>query len=136
MGICHKHQGICICDSFCSDRIGLFFENDYTEQKSNKVTYKTQKGGYMNYKLDPYEQEILDAIESGKIKPRKIALSERKRLMEAAENTLSRLRKSESITLRMNKEDLGKLKVAARREGLPYQTLIGSLLHKYVQTAT
>lgn len=87
-----------------------------------------------NYHFDAYEKEILEAIEKDKLGPNELTPQRKKWFQEAAKNTLARLRKTESITLRMNKEDLGKLKVAARREGLPYQTLIGSLLHKYVQS--
>ena len=37
-----------------------------------------------------------------------------------------------SITLRLNNQDLDLLKHKAKQEGLPYQTLISSIIHKYV----
>jgi predicted DNA binding CopG/RHH family protein len=38
----------------------------------------------------------------------------------------------EKITLRISRQDLTRLKAKAMREGMPYQTLIGSILHKAV----
>lgn len=37
---------------------------------------------------------------------------------------------SKSVTIRMNAEDLNKIKQLASKEGLPYQTFIKSQLHK------
>lgn len=48
------------------------------------------------------------------------------------ENILSEARKNKSISLRIANHDLEKLKEKARDEGIPYQTLINSILHKYV----
>ena len=50
-------------------------------------------------------------------------------LEEAARHTLT---KSERITIRLTKSDLQALKQCAAKEGLPYHTLISSVLHKYV----
>lgn len=81
--------------------------------------------------LDAEEEEILRAIESGEYKPIPITPEERGMLQQAATRTLERLKKEKSITLRMNNEVLSKLKKIAQKEGMPYQTLIGSILHKY-----
>lgn len=43
--------------------------------------------------------------------------------------------KRKSINLRVLEDDLRKIKIEAIKEGIPYQTLIGSILHKYVQGA-
>ena len=43
------------------------------------------------------------------------------------------LRKKDArITIRLNSQDVRALKTEASREGLPYQTLIGTILHKYI----
>jgi predicted DNA binding CopG/RHH family protein len=55
---------------------------------------------------------------------------EKKRLMEAAS---LRERKTQTITLRIQKSVLQRVKEKAQIEGIPYQTLIGSILHKFVQ---
>lgn len=54
----------------------------------------------------------------------------RKKLIQAAKKTTS---KSERMNIRMSKMDMENLKTAAAREGLPYQTLVTSILHKYTQ---
>ena len=48
------------------------------------------------------------------------------------ENILSEARKNKSISLRISNYDLDKLKERANLEGMPYQTLINSILHKYI----
>ena len=48
------------------------------------------------------------------------------------ENILVQARKNKSISLRISNFDLEKLKEKANSEGIPYQTLINSILHKYI----
>lgn len=48
------------------------------------------------------------------------------------ENILSEAKKNKSISLRISSHDLEQLKEKANDEGIPYQTLINSVLHKYV----
>ncbi len=74
--------------------------------------------------LDAYEQNILDTYESGKIGQGSVASS----LITAAKATM---RKNKNINIRISENDLESIKLLAAREGLPYQTLIGSLIHKY-----
>ena len=54
---------------------------------------------------------------------------EANRYQEAAKATL---RKDKRVNIRMTERDLLQFKKAAVREGLPYQTLISSVLHKYI----
>ena len=85
------------------------------------------------WNLDDEEREILEGIHSGKVKP----LPERefeafkKHLKASVLYTQQLRKKSESISLRIPKADLDAIKARAADEGLPYQTLIGSLVHKY-----
>ena len=74
--------------------------------------------------LDAYEQEILDVYESGKMGQGSVSDS----LATAAKATM---RKNKNINIRISENDLESIKLLAVREGLPYQTLIGSLIHKY-----
>lgn len=74
--------------------------------------------------LDDYEQEILDAYESGKLVPSESETD----FQTIAKNTLKKNRK---INIRISENDLSALQRKAAREGIPYQTLIGSILHKY-----
>ena len=75
--------------------------------------------------LDEYEEEILEAYENGMLKPSKSQVDYQK----IARNTMKKNRK---INIRISENDLSALQRRAAREGIPYQTLIGSVLHKYV----
>lgn len=77
-----------------------------------------------DYKLDDFEQNILDTYKSGKMETAPVSQS----LVSAAKATL---RKNRNINIRLSENDLESIKLLAAREGLPYQTLIGSLIHKY-----
>jgi predicted DNA binding CopG/RHH family protein len=79
-------------------------------------------------KLDREEQEILDAIESGKweaVKPKKAELKHYARI---AKNTF---KKDQRMNIRISKADLDRIKAKAAEEGIPYQTLVASIIHKY-----
>jgi len=81
------------------------------------------------YTLDKEEQEILDAIESGEwqlVTPKKPELE---RYAQIARNTF---RKDQRMNIRISKTDLNRIKAKATEEGLPYQTLVSSIIHKYV----
>jgi predicted DNA binding CopG/RHH family protein len=82
--------------------------------------------------LDREEEELFRAIESDTYAFGKSALTpERKaELQKAARHTLNDERAQ--ITLRVSKHNLSKLKARAMLEGMPYQTLINSILHKSV----
>lgn len=75
--------------------------------------------------LDEYESEILEAFETGKLKPTKSTTD----FKTIARNTMKKNRK---INIRIAENDLAALQRRAAREGMPYQTLVGSVLHKYV----
>ena len=81
-------------------------------------------------KLDAEEQGILDAFEAGTLKRSANAKAEIKRHQEYAAATLQ---KDSRINIRLSSKDLRSLQKRALQEGLPYQTLIASLLHKYVE---
>ena len=74
--------------------------------------------------LDDYEYEILEAYENGYLKPSESGTD----YQAIARNTMKKNRK---INIRISENDLSALQRRAAREGLPYQTLIGSVLHKF-----
>jgi len=79
-------------------------------------------------KLDDYEVEILEAYEKGEL--RSVATkSELERLKAAARATTIQDRR---VNIRLSSGDLSDIQVKALEEGVPYQTLIASVLHKYV----
>jgi predicted DNA binding CopG/RHH family protein len=51
---------------------------------------------------------------------------------EKLDSILNRARKTRAISLRITEFDLNMLKKRAEKEGMPYQTLINTILHKYV----
>jgi predicted DNA binding CopG/RHH family protein len=74
--------------------------------------------------LDDYENEILEAYESGKLNS--VELQDDYQAM--ARNTMKKNRK---INIRISENDLAALRRRAAREGIPYQTLVGSVLHRF-----
>ena len=79
-------------------------------------------------KLDTDEKEILDSVERGEWQSVGAMKSERKRYGNYAEATF---RKDRRVNIRLSRKDLEAIQKRALAEGLPYQTLIFSLLHKY-----
>ena len=82
--------------------------------------------------FDAEEEELYKAIESDDNEFGKSILTPefKAELQQAARNTLNDERVP--ISLRISKYNLSKLKARALREGMPYQTLINSILHKTV----
>ena len=79
------------------------------------------------YELDDEEKKLLEEIEKGEWVPVKDFAKRKKELEEAARNTLNKTR---NINIRLSERDLAKLKRKAAEEGIPYQTLASSILHK------
>ena len=79
--------------------------------------------------LDEEEKKILDSYERGEWRSVKNAKQEIKKLSEYAKRTMQ---KDQRINIRMSSKDLNQIKVIAAQEGIPYQTLISSVIHKYV----
>ena len=77
---------------------------------------------------DPLEAEILEAFEAGRLKPI-ASRGELDRLKAAARATSTKDRR---VNIRLSAGDLQDIQVKALAEGIPYQTLIASVLHKYV----
>ena len=77
-----------------------------------------------DFPLDEEEQQIEVAADN--LVP--VGPEERQRV----ERILTRARKNRNINIRLSEQDLEQIKSRAEREGLPYQTLISSVLHKYV----
>ncbi|CAN5672281.1 CopG family antitoxin [soil metagenome] len=80
-----------------------------------------------DYDLDKEEQELLDAFEAGELVSVSNLKAEKMRLQKTAKNTLNKTR---NINIRLSERDLYKLKAKAIEEGIPYQTLASSILHK------
>ena len=79
--------------------------------------------------LDEEEKDILESYERGEWMPVKNPKAEIKKLRQYARNTLQ---KNKRINIRISSKDLDQVQVIAVQEGIPYQTLISSIIHKYV----
>lgn len=80
------------------------------------------------FELDEEEKQLLEEIERGEWVPVKNLAKAKKEAMLTARNTLN---KTKNINIRLSEKDLQKLKRKAMEEGLPYQTLASSVLHKF-----
>ena len=82
--------------------------------------------------LDDEEQTLIEAIENGAYDGGENLLTDERKseLQDMARATINSERTK--ITLRLPKRDIARLKERAIQEGMPYQTLIGSILHKAV----
>lgn len=81
------------------------------------------------YELSDEEKKTLEEVEAGKWKRVKDFQKVKKELIRSARFTLNKTR---NINLRLTEKTLLKLKAKAIEEGIPYQTLASSILHKYV----
>ena len=82
--------------------------------------------------LDEEERELIEAIESDDYEAGESGLTPQKieALQEAARNTIHRA--STKVSIRIPRTDLSRVKSLALQEGIPYQTLIKSIIHKAV----
>ena len=80
-------------------------------------------------KLDEEEVKILRDFERGELTSINNFKEEKRQLEEAAHNFLQ---KDKRINIRISSRDLETLQKKAVKEGMPYQTLISSTLHKFV----
>lgn len=79
-------------------------------------------------KIDAYEQEVLTAFDKGQLKS-VATKAELAKFKAAARATAIKDRR---VNIRLSSGDLSDIQVKALEEGVPYQTLIASVLHKYV----
>ena len=79
-------------------------------------------------KLDQEEQEILEAFETGDFQSE--LTSSRKEMIE--KSAAETFKKDKRINIRISSRDLTALQRRALEEGIPYQTMISSILHKFI----
>jgi len=75
------------------------------------------------------EKELIASVERGEWVSVKKSEKDLNRFREMARETL---RKDARINIRLTKRDFFNLKSKALKEGMPYQTLVASIIHKYV----
>ena len=79
--------------------------------------------------LDEEERELMESIERDEGVPVKEFTTEQQKAVQAARNTL---KKDKRINLRLSQRDYHQIQIKAIEEGMPYQTLIASIVHKYL----
>jgi len=79
--------------------------------------------------IDQEEIDLMESIERDEWQPVKNIDQEKEKAIAAARNTL---KKDKRINLRLTQKDYHQIQIKAIKEGIPYQTLISSLVHKYL----
>ncbi|MCG6537658.1 MAG: antitoxin [Syntrophales bacterium LBB04] len=83
----------------------------------------------MKTRLTKEEKDISDSFERGEWIPTANLTKRKKELTEYARNTL---RKDKRLNIRISERDLFELQRKAVKEGLPYQTYVSSIIHKFI----
>lgn len=79
-------------------------------------------------KLSKEEKSLLDTVEAGEFES--VLTESRKKELEAiARNTF---KKDKRINIRISNRDLAAIQSRASEEGIPYQTFVSSIIHKYI----
>ncbi|WP_419164078.1 antitoxin [Candidatus Palauibacter sp.] len=83
----------------------------------------------MNDQLNPEEREILESFERGELRRVPDVEGEMATARHAARTTFKKTRR---VNLRVTERDFDLAHARAREEGIPYQTLLSSVIHKYL----
>jgi predicted DNA binding CopG/RHH family protein len=83
----------------------------------------------MKTKLTKEEKQIVKSFEKGEWVPVTDLSRRKKELMQYARNSL---KKNKRLNIRISERDLVELQRKAVREGLPYQTFVSSIIHKFI----
>jgi len=79
--------------------------------------------------IDKEEKDLMESIERDEWEPVKNMKQEKEKAIAAARNTL---KKDKRINLRLSEKDYHQIQIKAIEEGIPYQTFISSIIHKYL----
>ena len=83
----------------------------------------------MNNEMSAEERDLIDRIERNELRSAPDAEREAELARQAARNTFNKTRR---VNLRMTERDFKLAHMKAREEGIPYQTLLSSVIHKYL----
>lgn len=84
----------------------------------------------MKFKLDKEEQALVKSLQKGKWHSVSDLENYKIHLQKVAKNTIN---KTERINLRLTPKDVKEARVKGVEEGVPYQTLLASVIHKYLK---
>lgn len=100
-----------------------------TENHEGKMKANSRRKDFFE-PLDEQERDIQAAIEKNELVPVPNEEESKEMLVRAARATIA---KNRHISIRLSEKDLMRLRAKALELGLPYQTLIGSILHQYAE---
>ena len=80
--------------------------------------------------FDEEERELIESIENSDVDAKPISQKQKKYWQEVAANSIAE-RKKKALSLRLGERDIDRIKAKAKKKGLPYQTLIASVIHQY-----
>lgn len=83
----------------------------------------------MNDQLNREERETLEKFDRGELRPVTAVEGEMTIARQAARSTFKKTRR---VNLRVTERDFNLAHARAREEGMPYQTLLASVIHKYL----
>lgn len=81
------------------------------------------------YDLTDEEKQLSDDFEKGELISIDKSVQKAKEYQKIAKATLN---KSKNINIRLSEKDLQKVKAKAVEDGIPYQTLVSSIIHRFV----
>lgn len=82
-----------------------------------------------NIDIESYEQDILNDLDKGEF----VSVKNAKEIMHLAQQAASNyIKRDNRVNVRISGADLNMIKQVAVEEGLPYQTLLASIIHKFV----
>lgn len=81
--------------------------------------------------LDDEEQTLSESFEAGEWQTVSLTAEEKQSYVSAAQRTLKTLEKRQ-ISIKLNPADISVVKAKAQETGIPYQNIIGALIHNYV----
>src|ERR1019366_5720169 len=121
---CGANRGLRLLRTLRARRRVCCAQDNHSESKGDAEIYS--RGGRRQMKLDPSEKDILASVEKGEWRSVRGLKEERKRYSGYAAATF---RKDRRVNIRISGKDLDARQKRALEEGLPYQTLISSLIH-------
>lgn len=79
--------------------------------------------------IDEEERELIESIENNEWEE---VEKDKEYKLQAKQYAEATMKKDKRMNIRISERDLKNLKIRALEEGLPYQTLVSMILHKYV----
>ena len=83
--------------------------------------------------LDDYERQLIKDMENDEFVEVPNQEEEIRKIREYAKYTLEKLKKNKRITIRVDNNDLESIQNKAIESGIPYQTLIASIIRKFAR---